>query len=151
LVLSTLHTNHAAETINRLQSMGIAAYHLVSSLSLIIAQRLVRILCIHCKQPEILPVNLHKLIPEHIAYQAVGCKHCHHGYHGRIGVFECLPITDNIAQLILSGASTKEIMHHASQAGWPTLWDAGIAKVRDTTTSYAEIVRVIGTSRHDHP
>ncbi|WPC73680.1 GspE/PulE family protein [Vibrio porteresiae] len=128
LVLSTLHTNSAAETILRLQQMGIEPYHLEASLSLIIAQRLVRKLCGHCKHLSLASPQAQQLLqlaPEHTLYQAhtPGCLHCHNGFAGRIGVFELLPVSaqlkhhqqnntaiDSLAnaakQLILAGETT---------------------------------------------
>lgn len=146
LVLSTLHTNSAAETITRLQSMGVIAYNLISSISLIIAQRLVRKLCAHCKQPEILPANWQQNAhrPTQIAYRAIGCEYCNHGYQGRIAIFELLPVTEKIAQLILSGANATQIIDQAKQEDVVLLWQAGLEKVHERITSYAELMRVVG-------
>lgn len=123
LVLSSLHTNSAAETIIRLQSIGVSAYHLISSISLIIAQRLVRVLCSHC--------------------QGNGCAQCYQGYQGRIGIFELLPVTESIATLILSHANTAQILEKMQQEGCLSLWEAGMEKVRQGITSLAELERVL--------
>jgi type IV pilus assembly protein PilB len=146
LVLSTLHTNNAIESIFRLQSMGTPAHHFMSSITLIIAQRLMRKLCQHCKQSEILPANVHdKLnLSAFIAYRAIGCEHCHQGYSGRIGIFEFIPITEKIAQQIVSGASIKQLLEQIKKEGWMLLWQAGLEKVLNGITSYTELLRVVG-------
>jgi len=124
LVLSTLHTNSAIETITRLQSMGIAAYHFISSVSLIVAQRLVRKICSYCKQ--------------------AGCEHCHQGYQGRIGIFEVIPLTEKIKSLILAGENSQALLDAVKQEQWMLLWDAGMEHVKNGITSYAELLRVAG-------
>ncbi len=123
LVLSTLHTNSANETMKRLRALGVMTYHLMNSVSLIIAQRLLRKLCDHCKQPEILAHPQH--LPRLRAYRANGCKLCHQGYQGRIGIFECLPKAEFKTKSYLS------------------LWEAGMTKVSAGITSYAELKRVV--------
>jgi type IV pilus assembly protein PilB len=122
LVLSTLHTNSAKEALTRLQSMGIASYHLQHTISLIIAQRLIRMLCTHCKQAEILPADPHRT---RVTYRAMGCEQCYQGYQGRLGIFEL-------------------IATHQDAASNMRLWDAGIEQVRSGMTSYAELMRVLG-------
>ena len=124
LVLATLHTNSAAETLTRLSSMGVATYHLTTISPLIIAQRLLRKLCKHCRQ--IQPLLNDKLK----AYQAMGCNECHQGYNGRIGIFELLT---------LDTTSPTEQQHNLN-----ALWQAGIQKVRAGETSYQELIRVLG-------
>ncbi len=141
LVLSTLHTNSAVETIFRLQSLGASSHHFISSVSLIIAQRLVRKLCSHCRQPEILPLHLHE---SHITYRAKSCEHCCHGYKGRIGIFEFIPITEKIAQGITTNASAAQLLEHIKQEEIMLLWDAGLEKLRNGITSYTELMRVVG-------
>ncbi len=155
LVLSTLHTNSAAETMVRLQSMGMSAYRLITSISLIVAQRLLRKLCSHCKQPEMIstsslstsittPTTSTSTTSAVTVYQAVGCEYCHHGYHGRIGIFECLPMQEELAQLILSGADVIAITHYARKQNWTLLKEAALEKIRDGVTSNAEVMRVLG-------
>jgi type IV pilus assembly protein PilB len=139
LVLSTLHTNSALETISRLQAMGIHPYQIASSLSLMIAQRLLRKLCEHCKI-----ISDTEVLPGTVTYQAKGCKHCHHGYHGRVGIFEILPMTKSIAQLVLAGASVMDMQAEAKKQAWQLLWDAGLDKVKNGQTSYEELIRVAG-------
>lgn len=132
LVLSTLHTNSAIETVSRLQSIGVATYHFISSVSLIIAQRLVRKLCEYCK------------ILEASIYRAVGCKHCHQGYKGRVGIFELLPMTEKIAKLILGDANTLQLLDAIKQEQWTLLYDAGLEKIKSGETSSIELTRVLG-------
>lgn len=139
LVLTTLHTNHALDTLVRLQSMGIATYQMISSISLIIAQRLVRKLCVHCKEIEIIPQQ-----KNFSAYRAKGCQHCLDGYQGRTGIYEFLPMTESLSQLILAGSSMNEIQNQAKQEGFLTLKQMGMEKVMRGITSLAEIHRVIG-------
>lgn len=140
LVLSTLHANSAIETITRLQSMGGTTYNLTSSISLIVAQRLIRKLCDHCKMPHTLTAK--KLIElgfketDFILYRAKGCEHCQQGYQGRIGIYEMLSITESITHAILSGTTIfKE--------NFLSLREMGLEKIRQGITSLAEINRVI--------
>jgi type IV pilus assembly protein PilB len=147
LVLSTLHTNSAIETITRLQSMGMTTYHLMVTLSLIIAQRLVRKLCPHCKQPEILPGELRdqfKHRPPPVTYRPIGCNHCHQGYQGRIGIFELMPVTEKMAELIMAGANVPQILEQIHKEDLVLLWDAGLEKVREGVTSMNEVMRMVG-------
>lgn len=135
LVLSTLHTNTAIETLSRLLLMGIPTYHLANSVSLIIAQRLLRILCNTCKQPEPLP-------EQHSFYTAKGCEQCLQGYQGRIGIYEFLSMTDTLAQLILSGATSNQIYDAAQREGFISLQQNGFEKVKQGVTSLNELYRV---------
>jgi len=146
LVLSTLHTNSAIHAISRLQSMGINAHHFISSVSLIIAQRLIRKLCQHCKQAEILPTYIHDKHKAVINYRAIGCEHCSQGYRGRMGIFECIPITEQLAQKILSGANANELLDQIKKEGWMMLWDSGLEKIRNGITNHSELKRVVGHS-----
>lgn len=134
LVLSTLHTNNAVETIMRLRSMQIEAYQVINSISLIIAQRLVRKLCPLCKIFD--PINQHY-------YHAVGCNHCHQGFHQRTGIFECIPMTENIAELIFSGAQQNALIKQLKQENGMMLYESGLAKVLSGETSYQELNRVV--------
>ena len=149
LVLSTLHTNSAIETLTRLHAMKILAYNLAGSLSLIIAQRLIRTLCAHCKQIE--PVSVQSALQLEIdprflsreIYRAQGCSHCLHGYTGRIAIYEFLPITESIATLIALGSDTMTLMQQAKQENFISLKESGIEKVLQGITSFAEINRVL--------
>ena len=153
LVLSTLHTNSAIETITRLQNMGIASYNLASAISLVIAQRLLRKLCSHCKIKEQIPANeLQKqgFSGEQIAnatlYQAVGCQHCHQGYHGRIAIVELLNIDLHSRQLIMQGATIASISQQSQKMGLHSLRQSGIEKVIAGNTSLTELNRVMGSN-----
>lgn len=137
LVLSTLHTNNTLETLARLESMDLNHHHLMNTLSLIMAQRLVRKLCAHCKEPE---QNSHLPFD---SYKAIGCKHCHQGYAGRIGVFELLPITETVVQAWTNKKTTMDIMPLLKQENWMPIWEAGLEKVRLGLTSVAELRRVV--------
>ncbi|BCL71201.1 pilus assembly protein PilB [Vibrio nigripulchritudo] len=148
LVLSTLHTNSAAETVIRLGNMGVEPYNLASSLSLIIAQRLARRLCSHCKQPHQLPsaVLEKHLIPEDTTiYQASaeGCADCNAGYSGRIGIYEVMPFDADMQQAISYKASIVEIENLAVKNGMKTLSQSGIEILKQGITSYQELQRVL--------
>jgi type IV pilus assembly protein PilB len=149
LVLSTLHTNSAVETITRLQAMGVLSYHVACSISLIIAQRLIRKLCDYCKQPETIPDSLYPLFAEkkrlHVTtiYRPVGCSHCFHGYINRTAVYEFLPISETISKLIIAGADIHTLTQQAQHEGFITLKESMLEKVLEATTSLAEIHRVL--------
>lgn len=150
LVLSTLHTNTAAQSIDRLQNMQIANFQLASSLSLIIAQRLARRLCNHCKTPVKLPTQ--SLIeagfsPAQIEqnptiYQAIGCHHCKDGYRGRVGIFEMLPITQTIATMIMQHANHQQLSQHNQACGNLSLRQSAIEQVIQGTISLSELYRI---------
>jgi len=148
LVLSTLHTNDAPSTIARLIDMGIEPFLLGTSLNGIIAQRLVKKLCDHCKAPyeptdkELSCLDLFDR-SEMNFYKPVGCPACHHtGYSGRIGVFEVLPITSNIRQLITSNATTEDIKFVAMREGLNTLWRSCSKLVAQGVTTIDELIRI---------
>lgn len=152
LVLSSLHTNSAAETITRLSHMGIAPYHLAASLSLIIAQRLARRLCPHCKRPHDAEDSalqaLKNQYPNHLKapiYQAhkEGCMECHHGYLGRVGIYEVMKIDKDIAEAIGQGASAQQLEQIATDKGMSTLALSGIETINAGITSLDELLRVI--------
>lgn len=147
LVLSTLHTNSAAETLTRLINMGIAAYNLASCASLIIAQRLARRLCEYCKREIYLP----KIVLEQeffseqdvTLFGPVGCEQCTEGYKGRIGIFEMLLVTENLSRVIMHGGNALDLQIEAKKSGMQTLRENGLAKVKSGITSLAELNRVI--------
>jgi type IV pilus assembly protein PilB len=148
LVLSTLHTNSAAETVIRLKNMGVESVNLASSLSLIIAQRLARKLCQHCKVVDPMsPALRHSLAikDDELIYQASeqGCNHCNYGYLGRTGIYEVMECTHELANALLTGASMQEIEALAQSQGMTTLKQSGIEKLRDGVTSYQELQRVL--------
>jgi len=149
MVRSTLHTNSAAETLTRLVNMGVAAFNIASSVSLIIAQRLARRLCPHCKQEEQLAKDA--LLEEGFTesdlagltiYGPVGCEYCTGGYKGRVGLYEVMPITDEIGRLIMEGGNSMEIADLATSQGVIDLRRAGLNKVMQGLTSLEEINRV---------
>lgn len=144
LVLSTLHTNSAIETIARLQSMGIAAYHFISAVSLIMAQRLVRKLCAHCKQA----IQAPETIQQHscISYRPVGCDRCQQGYQGRIAIFELIPISEKLASTILSGANSNQLLEILKKESWTLLWGSGMELVQKGITTRDELIRVVGNA-----
>ena len=149
LVLSTLHTNSAPETITRLLNMGVPAYNVASSISLIIAQRLARRLCPKCKTPEQLPSEelsrqgfTAKQIEDMTLYAPKGCDSCTDGYKGRVGIYEVMQITPEIAQIIMRGGNSLEIAEVSIKAGFNNLRLSGLRKAADGLTSLAEINRV---------
>jgi len=150
LVLSTLHTNDAPSTITRLINMGIEPFLISSSVILIVAQRLVRKLCSHCKkEKEYSKETLLKAgfpedkIGEIKIYGAQGCSHCNNtGYSGRIALYEVMPVKDEIKELILTGASAIEIKQAAVKLGMITLRQSGIHKVMQGITSVEEVLRI---------
>ncbi|MEO8401034.1 MAG: ATPase, T2SS/T4P/T4SS family [Gammaproteobacteria bacterium] len=149
LVLSTLHTNCAIESVTRLQAMGVLSYNIAGSISLIIAQRLIRKLCPHCKQPEnisdqlIAELNLEQYkLPQKI-YRAIGCSKCSQGYTDRLAIYEFVRITEQLAKLITLGADIQALIHQAKLDGFIPLKEAGIKQVLQGITSLSEINRVL--------
>lgn len=148
LVFSTLHTNNAAGAIPRLLNMEAEPYLIASSLSAILSQRLVRVICENCKeparpQPEIL--HLFGLDEdEHVFYRGRGCEVCNNsGYKGRAGIFEILVNTEEISDLIMKEAESETIEREACKAGMKTMMEDGIEKAKQGITTLEEIVRVI--------
>jgi type IV pilus assembly protein PilB len=149
LVLTTLHTNTAAEAITRLLNMGIPSFNLANSLIMIIAQRLVRKLCPLCKIKQGLPKDIllengfreDEIDSLHI-FKPCGCNNCNNGYKGRIGIFEILNITENINQLFTKHHAATEIFKQATQEGMVNLRRAALNKVKAGITSIEEINRV---------
>lgn len=148
LVLATLHTNSAAETLTRLGQMGIPNYLLASSLKLIVAQRLIRCLCPHCKQQRPEPDNIHfeQGTISCRTFDASGCEHCVGGYYGRTGLYEMLVINEGIRHGLLKGQSATQLHQLACHHGMTSLLQAGIALVKQGTTSLAELYRTLGSS-----
>ncbi|MDI6864778.1 type IV-A pilus assembly ATPase PilB [Thermodesulfovibrio yellowstonii] len=149
LVLSTLHTNDAASTITRLINMGIEPFLISSSLILIIAQRLVRKLCPHCKKEEkhskehLIKIGFPKDMEQNKIYAPQGCSECNNtGYSGRIALYEVMPIRDEIKELILTGAPATEIKKEAVKLGMITLRQSGINKILQGITSVDEVMRI---------
>ena len=149
LVLSTLHTNCAAESLTRLLNMGIPAYNIATSVTLIIAQRLVRRLCQQCKQAQQLPLTQLQqqgFSADHISnislFSAGGCEHCNQGYKGRTGIYEVMPISASLQALIMAGASSLQIAKQAQQQGMQTLRQAALGLAAAGVTSLLEANRV---------
>jgi len=150
MVLSTLHTNDAPQTIARLMNMGIAPYNITSSVTLVIAQRLARRLCNKCKRPMELPP--HALLAEGFTqadidagitlYEAVGCDECTEGYKGRSGIYQVMPMSEEIAAIVLEGGNAMQIAEAAQRAGVRDLRQSALIKARNGVTSLAEINRV---------
>jgi type IV pilus assembly protein PilB len=149
LVLSTLHTNDAATSITRLIEMGIEPFLVASALDAVVAQRLVRVLCPHCKRRVILPMATLREYGYAAAfdvegYEPVGCKHCGGlGYRGRTGIYEVMTISPEIRALALERRSSDEILEMAVVQGMRRLKDDGLDKVKQGRTSMAEIARVV--------
>ncbi len=149
MVLSTLHTNDAPQTIARLMNMGVAPFNITSSVSIVIAQRLARRLH-DCKQEQKLPDNV--LLEEGFTqeeidagltiYEAVGCPDCTEGYKGRTGIYQVMPMTDEIAAIVLAGGNSQQIAEAAQRSGVRDLRQSALLKVRNGITSLAEINRV---------
>jgi type IV pilus assembly protein PilB len=145
LVLSTLHTRDAPSALGRLIDMGIEPFLVSSAVDCIVAQRLVRALCPHCKRPQKLPE--HVLAERGLAgaepFEPVGCSRCSSsGYRGRLGIYEVMTVSEPIRALILERASIDEMVAVALQEGMKRLRDDGLAKVRDGLTSIAEVERM---------
>ncbi len=149
LVLSTLHTNSAPETLTRLMNMGIPSYNLATSITLIIAQRLARKLCGHCKKPLRLPPRIllqegftEAQLPNLQVFGAVGCERCNDGYKGRVGVYQVMPITDRIARAIMDNGTSIQIADIARAEGYNNLRTSALMKVAQGFTSLAEANRI---------
>lgn len=149
MVLSTLHTNDAPQTIARLMNMGVAPFNITSSVTVVIAQRLARRLH-DCKRPVQLPD--HALLAEGFTqaeldagltiYEAVGCPDCTEGYKGRTGIYQVMPMTDEIQTIVLAGGNAMQIAEAAQKSGVRDLRQSALLKVRNGVTSLAEINRV---------
>lgn len=149
LVLSTLHTNDAPSSLTRLVNMGVAPFNIASSVNLIIAQRLVRRLCDACRHPVDLPDDVliragfrEEEIGDLQIYEASGCSGCTGGYRGRTGIFEVMPMSDAIAELVMTGCSTLEIERQARAEGVNTMRRSGLEKVAEGLTTLEEVERV---------
>src|ERR1700752_2950434 len=149
LVLSTLHTNDAPSTINRLMNMGIEPFLVASSLNLVCAQRLVRRICKHCTEPHPMPPPAlmqagftAEDAKAGIPNKGKGCEKCNNtGYKGRVGLYEVMEVTEDLRELILVGASALELRRKAVEEGMLTLRASGLRKVKDGVTTIEEIVR----------
>ena len=151
LVLSTLHTNDAPTAISRLTEMGVEPFLVASAIDCVVAQRLARTLCPHCKRRTILQADALRDngFPAHVdieAYEPGGCARCgNSGYKGRIGLYEVMTVTEEIRKLTIARASADEISEAAARAGMRRLRDDGLEKIRLGRTSLTEVARVTGT------
>lgn len=150
LVLSSLHTNSAVESLVRLINMGIPTYNIASSVHLIIAQRLARRLCPYCKIKDVLPDNVllklglnYQEIQSTTLFSAQGCAKCTEGYRGRTGIFELLTITEDIKSLILREYDASAIVSHAQTKGMQTLYASALEKLKLGEISLVEMKRII--------
>lgn len=151
MVLSTLHTNSAPETLTRLRNMGVASFNIATSVNLVIAQRLARRLCKQCKRPTDVPRQSLLEIgfteedldnPENIIYEPVGCSECREGYKGRVGVYEVMKVTPDISRIIMEEGNAIQIKDAAIKNGFRDLRRSGIMKVLQGLTSIQEMYRV---------
>ncbi|HER19463.1 MAG TPA: type IV-A pilus assembly ATPase PilB, partial [Chromatiales bacterium] len=143
LVLSTLHTNDAPQTLTRMVNMGVPAYNIASSVSLIIAQRLARRLCNNCRAPEHIPdeeLRREGFTADDLAkapriFKAVGCDQCTNGYKGRVGVYQVMPVTEAMGRIIMEGGNAMDIAEQAGKEGVDDLRRSGLKKVLAGVTS----------------
>jgi len=150
LVLSTLHTNSASETLTRLLNMGVPAFNIASSISLIIAQRLARRLCDECKEEDSytdlelqnIGFNASDIEKGFTLYKPVGCKSCSDGYKGRVGIYEVMVMSDNIGHIILNDGNAMQIASVAEAEGMYTLRQSALHKAIEGVTSLKEVTRV---------
>jgi len=149
LVLSTLHTNDAPSTINRLLNMGIEPFLVASAVNLITAQRLGRRLCSECKEVE--EVSKQALldagvapdeVDDFVCYKGKGCSNCNDsGYKGRVGIYQVMPMFDEIREMVLAGANTAEIKRESMRLGVRTMRQAALKKLKEGVTSFEEVIR----------
>ena len=149
LVLSTLHTNDAPQTLNRLMQMGVAPFNIVSAVNLIMAQRLARRLCEHCKIPAVIPDSVllstgfkEEELKTLKIFSAVGCEHCTKGYKGRVGIYQVMTLSEKMRTLILEGGNALQLAELAKSEGINDLRASGLNKIRMGITSLEEIDRV---------
>jgi len=149
LVLSTLHTNDAPSTINRLLNMGIEPFLVASAVNLITAQRLGRRVCSECKEPEDIPKK--SLVEAGVAaaeaddivcYRGKGCNVCNDtGYKGRVGIYQVMPMVEEIREMVLAGANTAEIKREAMRLGYKTMRQSALTKLKEGVTTFEEVLR----------
>ncbi|WP_430737845.1 type IV-A pilus assembly ATPase PilB [Psychrobacter sp. VH5] len=151
MVLSTLHTNSAPETLTRLRNMGVASFNIATSVNLVIAQRLARRLCKNCKKAINVPrQSLLELgftdadldDPDNVIYEPVGCNECREGYKGRVGVYEVMKVSPDISRIIMEDGNAMDIKDAALKNGFRDLRRSGILKVLQGVTSIQEMMRV---------
>ncbi|VAW91809.1 Type IV fimbrial assembly, ATPase PilB [hydrothermal vent metagenome] len=150
LVLSTLHTNDAPQTLTRLVNMGVPGYNIASSVHLIVAQRLCRRLCPHCKKT--LDIPKEALLEEGFSKEEIkqgitiygpkGCDQCSEGYKGRVGIYQVMPVSEEMGRIIMEGGNAMVLGDQAQKEGIPDLRQSGLKKIKDGMTSLDEINRV---------
>lgn len=151
MVMSTLHTNSAPETLTRLRNMGVPSFNIATSVNLVIAQRLARRLCSQCKKPADIPkqsllemgfTEADLQSPEFQIYEPVGCNECREGYKGRVGIYEVMKVIPEISRIIMEDGNAIEIAEASSRAGFNNLRRSGLVKVMQGVTSLQEVNRV---------
>ena len=151
MVMSTLHTNSAPETLTRLRNMGVPSFNIATSVNLVIAQRLARRLCPQCKQAVEIPqqsllemgfTEADTQSPEFQIYQPVGCSECREGYKGRVGIYEVMKVTPEISRIIMEDGNAIQIADASDKAGFNNLRRSGLIKVMQGVTSLQEVNRV---------
>ena len=150
MVLSTLHTNDAPQTLTRLVNMGVPPFNIASAVNLIIAQRLARRLCTHCKKPVDIPKET--LLQEGFSaedvnkgitvYGPAGCDQCSDGYKGRVGIYQVMPVSEQMGKIIMEGGNAMQLAEQAQKEGVKDLRVSGLRKVKDGMTSLEEVNRV---------
>jgi len=150
MVLSTLHTNDAPQTLTRMVNMGVPPYNIAGSVNLIIAQRLARRLCSQCK--EALDIPKEALLEEGFSQQDIaaglkiygpkGCDQCSGGYKGRVGIYQVMPVSEKMGQIIMENGNAMQLAEQAKKEGIPDLRESGLKKVKDGITSLDELNRV---------
>ena len=150
MVLSTLHTNDAPQTLSRLMNMGVATFNIASAVSLIIAQRLARRLCSHCKTTHDIPrqalldAGFREDEVDTLKINcAVGCDQCSEGYKGRVGIYQVMPISEEMGRIIMAGGNAIDLADQAKKEGIPDLRESGLNKIRQGVTSLEELNRVV--------
>ncbi|MEJ2700375.1 MAG: type IV-A pilus assembly ATPase PilB, partial [Desulfuromonadales bacterium] len=149
LVLSTLHTNDAPSTINRMLNMGIEPFLVASAVNLITAQRLGRRVCSECKEPEDLPKQAlidagvrPEEVDQYVCYRGQGCPTCNGtGYKGRVGIYQVMPMFEEIREMVLAGANTAEIKRESMRLGVKTMRQSALTKLKEGVTSLEEVLR----------
>jgi len=149
MVLSTLHTNDAPSTISRMLNMGIEPFLVASAVNLITAQRLGRRVCKECKEPEEIPKQAlidagvsPEDVDDYVCYRGMGCDVCNNtGYKGRVGIYQVMPMFEEIRELILAGANTAEIKRESMRLGVKTMRQSALLKLKEGVTSFEEVLR----------
>ncbi len=149
LVLSTLHTNDAPSTISRMLNMGIEPFLVASAVNLITAQRLGRRNCKECSETEDIPKQAlieagvaPEEVDQYLCYRGRGCPICNNtGYKGRVGIYQVMPMFEEIRELVLSGANTAEIKRESMRLGVKTMRQSALSKLKEGVTSFEEVLR----------